>query len=115
MPEVPVSLIDKIIAYLCPKRADDAPVDVAAVLDAKAKAKAKGAGQDLDWRHSIVDLLKLVDMDSSYASRRQLADELRYDGPMEDSAEMNQWLHREVMRKLAENGGNVPDDLRERR
>ena len=83
------------------------PVDVAAVLDGMA-AKHH---EKLDWRHSIVDLMKLVGMDSSLAERKELATDLHYSGDMNDSATMNMWLHKEVMRKLSENGGKVPADL----
>ena len=82
-------------------------VDVAAILDGKA---AKNS-QDLDWRHSIVDLMKLIGMDSSLAERKELAADLNYSGDTNDSATMNMWLHKEVMRKLAENGGRVPAEL----
>ena len=84
-------------------------VDVAAILNEKQKS----AGQSLDWRRSIVDLLKLLDLDSSLAARKELASELGYTGDSDDSATMNVWLHKQVMRKLAENGGNVPADLRD--
>ncbi len=83
-------------------------VDVAAVLEGLA---AKNP-QKLDWRHSIVDMMKLLDLDSSLSSRKQLAQELHYSGNPEDSAAMNLWLHGQVMTKLAENGGKVPDDLK---
>jgi hypothetical protein len=85
-----------------------APVDVAAIMDNVAGQSA----QRLDWRHSIVDLMKLINLDSSLAARKQLAQELNYTGDMNDSASMNIWLHKQVMTKLAENGGNVPDELR---
>ena len=85
------------------------PVDVAAILEAKAKA----AGQPLEWRRSIVDLLKLLDLDSSLSARKELAQELHYTGDTNDSATMNTWLHKAVMTKLAENGGQVPADLRD--
>lgn len=67
--------------------------------------------EDLDWRRSIVDLMKLLNLDSSLAARKQLAQELHYTGNMNDTAPMNRWLHKQVMRKLAENGGRVPTDL----
>ncbi len=70
--------------------------------------------EDLDWRRSIVDLMKLVGMDSSYSNRKELALELGYsqaDIDSKGSAEMNMWLHKEVMRRFADNGGNVPADL----
>ena len=84
------------------------PVDVAAVLMSLA-AKKK---EKLDWRHSIVDLMKLLDLDSSLAARKELAHELKYGGDTNDSATMNVWLHKQVMIKLAEHGGKVPDELK---
>jgi hypothetical protein len=82
-------------------------VDVAAVLTRLAAQNR----EELDWRRSIVDLMKLLKLDSSFAARKQLARELHYAGDMNDSASMNIWLHRQVMQKLAENGGKVPADL----
>lgn len=82
-------------------------VDVEQILNAKAKT----AGEPLNWRTSIVDLMKLVGMESSLQERKELADELGYTGDKGDSATMNIWLHKQVMRKLAENGGKVPADL----
>ena len=69
-------------------------------------------GQKLDWRKSIVDLMKLLDLDSSLSARQELAKELGYSGSSDDSATMNVWLHKQVMQKLAANGGKVPDDLK---
>ncbi|MFG1423043.1 DUF3597 domain-containing protein [Roseixanthobacter liquoris] len=83
-------------------------VDVEAVLTGLA-AKTS---EKLDWRHSIVDLMKLLDLDSSLAARKELAHELHYSGDTGDSATMNIWLHKQVMTKLAENGGKVPEDLK---
>lgn len=91
-----------------PGTAGGEPVDVAAVLTGLAEKNP----QKLDWRHSIVDLMKLLGLDSGLASRKQLADELHYTGDKDDSASMNIWLHKQVMQKLAENGGKVPDDLK---
>jgi hypothetical protein len=71
----------------------------------------KQSGQQLNWRSSIVDLLKLLNLDSSLQARKQLAAELHYTGDTNDSASMNIWLHKQVMTKLAENGGKVPADL----
>jgi len=85
-----------------------AQVDVAAVLTNLAEQNR----ERLDWRRSIVDLMKLLNLDSSLAARKQLAQELRYAGDTNDSASMNVWLHKQVMQKLAENGGKVPADLR---
>ncbi len=67
--------------------------------------------EQLDWKKSIVDLMKLVGMDSSLHSRKELATELGYSGDQNDSATMNVWLHKQVLKKLAENGGKVPQNL----
>ena len=67
--------------------------------------------QKLNWRTSIVDLMKLVGMDSSLEARKELAKELNYSGDTNDSAAMNIWLHKQVMKKMSENGGKVPQDL----
>ncbi len=85
------------------------PVDVEAVLLAMA---AKNS-QKLNWRVSIVDLMKLLNLDSSLANRKELAGELGYTGDTNDSATMNVWLHKEVMKQLAANGGKVPADLKD--
>lgn len=69
------------------------------------------SSEKLDWRHSIVDLMKLLGIDSSMVNRRALASELGYTGDLNDSATMNTWLHKAVMQKLAENGGKVPATL----
>src|SRR5215471_10833125 len=82
-------------------------VDVNAILNELAKKNP----EKLDWKKSIVDLMKLVGMDSSFAARKQLAAELQYTGDPNDSASMNIWLHKAVLRKLAENGGKVPQEL----
>ncbi|CAO4135494.1 DUF3597 domain-containing protein [Methylorubrum extorquens] len=84
-------------------------VDVEAVLNDLA---AKNS-QKLNWRSSIVDLMKLLDLDSSLHARQQLADELHYTGDKNDSASMNIWLHKQVIKKLEENGGKVPADLKD--
>jgi Domain of unknown function (DUF3597) len=82
-------------------------VDVAAILD-KAVAAQK---EKLEWRTSIVDMMKALNIDSSLASRKELAKELHYTGDTNDSATMNIWLHKQMMTKLAENGGKLPADL----
>ena len=82
-------------------------VDVEAILS----AQATNAGQALNWRTSIVDLMKLLDIDPSLDNRKELATELGYTGELNGSAEMNIWLHKAVMRELAANGGTVPADL----
>ncbi|MEV4610952.1 DUF3597 domain-containing protein [Neorhizobium sp. LMR1-1-1.1] len=84
-----------------------APIDVAPILDAAVKK----SGQKLDWRHSIVDLMKALGMDASLSERKELAAELGYTGDTGDSAKMNMWLHKALMKKLSENGGKVPADL----
>jgi hypothetical protein len=83
-------------------------VDVAPILD-KAVAAQK---EKLEWRTSIVDLMKALNIDSSFSARKELAKELGYTGDMNDSASMNIWLHKQVMAKLAANGGKVPEDLK---
>ena len=85
-----------------------AMVDVVANLEAKAAANS----QKLNWRTSIVDLLKLLDIDSSLTARKELATELGCPANlMGDSAQMNMWLHKTVLAKIAANGGNVPKEL----
>jgi hypothetical protein len=85
-----------------------ATVDVAPLLDQAVKAK----GEKLEWRTSIVDLMKALDIDSSFAARKDLAKELGYTGDSNDSASMNIWLHKQVMTKLAANGGKLPPDIK---
>lgn len=82
-------------------------VDVEQVLNDMASK----SGETLNWRTSIVDLMKLLSLDSSLANRKDLAKELNYSGDTNDSATMNVWLHKQVMSKLAQNGGKVPADL----
>jgi hypothetical protein len=85
-----------------------ATVDVAPILDKAVAAK----GEKLAWRTSIVDLMKALDIDSSFAARKDLAKELGYTGDSNDSASMNIWLHKQVMAKLAANGGKLPPDIK---
>ena len=89
-----------------------APVSMATI-EASLEDMAKGSKQKLDWRNSIVDLMKLVGIDSDITNRRALANELGYTGDLNDSATMNVWLHKEVMRRMAESGGEVPANLRD--
>jgi hypothetical protein len=91
-----------------PTAAPAQTVDVAAIVDKAAAAK----GEKLAWRTSIVDLMKTLDLDSSLAARKQLAKELNYTGDTNDSATMNVWLHKQIMAKLAANGGNLPPDIK---
>jgi uncharacterized protein DUF3597 len=83
-------------------------VDVAPILDKAVAAK----GEKLEWRTSIVDLMKALDIDSSFAARKELATELGYTGDSNDSATMNIWLHKQVMAKLAANGGKLPPEIK---
>lgn len=86
-----------------------ASVDVEAVLTQLAAKQ----GQKLNWRTSIVDLMKLVGLDSSLENRKELARELGYQGDTNDSAAMNIWLHKQVMTQLAAHGGKVPPELKD--
>lgn len=95
-------------ARSAPAAAPQSAVDVEAVL---TKLAAQNT-EKLDWRRSIVDLMKLLKLDSGHAARKELAKELHYTGDPNDSAAMNIWLHKQVMIKLAENGGKVPDSLK---
>ena len=102
-------------ASVAPQAAPAAPaaaapppeVDVAGILDFMNDQKA----QKLNWRTSIVDLMKLVGLESSLAERKELADELGYTGDKSDSASMNIWLHAQVIQKIRDNGGRLPTDL----
>ena len=85
-----------------------ATVDVAPILDKAVAAKK----EKLEWRTSIVDLMKALDIDSSFAARKELAKELGYTGDSNDSASMNIWLHKQVMSKLAANGGKLPPEIK---
>ena len=92
-----------------PAAAPAATVDVASIVDA---AVAAHKGETLEWRTSIVDLMKALDIDSSLAARKELAKELGYSGDTNDSASMNVWLHKQVMSKLAANGGKLPPEIK---
>jgi len=84
------------------------PTEVEAII-----AKIPGAQRaDCNWKQSIVDLMKLLNLDSSLNARKQLAQELGYTGPLDGSAAMNEWLHKQVIAQLAQGGGAVPDDLK---
>ena len=83
------------------------PVDVAGILDFMNSTR----DQKLYWRTSIVDLMKLIGLESSLAERKELADELGYTGDKSDSASMNIWLHKQVIQKIVDNGGQLPRDL----
>jgi hypothetical protein len=83
-------------------------VDVAAIMDKAVAAK----GEKLEWRTSIVDMMKALNIDSSLTARKELAGELGYTGDTNDSASMNIWLHKQMMDKLAANGGKLPSDIK---
>jgi hypothetical protein len=85
-----------------------ATVDVAPILDKAVAAK----GEKLEWRTSIVDLMKALDIDSSFTARKELAKELGYTGDSNDSASMNIWLHKQIMTKFAANGGKLPPEIK---
>lgn len=87
-----------------------APVAISDV-DVEANLTQMAAGKDLNWRTSIVDLMKLIGVDSSLDNRKELAKELGYTGALDGSAEMNIWLHKATMQELAKNGGKVPADM----
>ena len=91
-----------------PSSASAQSVDVAPILDKAVAAK----GEKLAWRTSIVDLMKALDIDSSLTARKELAKELGYTGDTNDSATMNIWLHKQVMAKLAANGGKLPPEIK---
>lgn len=121
-----MSIFGKIKDAIFGKKAQAAPVEAAPAaapaatqaapapiseVDVEANLAAMAQGKDLNWRSSIVDLMKLLGIDSSLANRKELATELGYTGELDGSAEMNIWLHKAVMRELAANGGKVPADL----
>jgi hypothetical protein len=81
-------------------------------VEAMIEKIADGQDEDLNWQQSIVDLMKLLKLDSSLGARKQLAKELGYTGALDGSADMNIWLHKQVMTKLAESGGKVPESLK---
>ena len=98
-----------------PAAAPEAEAPAAAVavaeVDVAANLASMAAGKNLNWQTSIVDLMKLLDIDSSLANRKELAMELGYTGDLEGSAEMNIWLHKATMQQLAANGGVVPASM----
>ncbi|MDQ1923829.1 DUF3597 domain-containing protein [Massilia pseudoviolaceinigra] len=96
-----------------PQASAPAPAAPMEQIDVEAILSGMPQSQTLNWRTSIVDLLKLLNLDSSLQSRKELANELDYTGDTSDSASMNIWLHRQVMNKLAANGGKVPADLKD--
>jgi hypothetical protein len=111
--EVGMSIFGKIMGSIFGNKAEAGStpkpaIDIAPILDKAVAAKK----EKLQWRTSIVDLMKALDIDSSLSARKELAKELGYTGDTNDSASMNVWLHQQVMTKLAANGGIVPADLK---
>jgi len=107
-PKMPKPVFDEPIAAPEPEAAPVEAVDITALLEELASKNP----QKLNWRTSIVDLLKLLEIDSSYGARKELARELECpDEIMKESAKMNMWLHKTVIARIAENGGKVPEDL----
>jgi hypothetical protein len=103
-------------AALAPQAAPAIPKAPAAITVVDVMSKLEGLAaaerQKLNWKVSIVDLLKLIGLDSSFAARKELATELGCPAEkMGDSAQMNMWLHKTVLQKIAENGGNIPKEL----
>lgn len=101
------SIIPSEIVAVAPQPVEVSEVDVVATLEEIDRED----GRNLNWRTSIVDLMKMLGMDASLQERKDLAMELGYTGELEGSAEMNTWLHKAVMRELAANGGKVPAEL----
>jgi len=81
-------------------------------LEAMIEKLAAEQNENYNWEESIVDLMKLLKLDSSFTARKQLAQELGYRGKLDGSTEMNVWLHKQVMVKLAESGGKMPESLK---
>ncbi len=113
-----MSIFGKIVSAIfgSAKAGESAPSGAAPLSDVDVEAVMAGLAaknkEKLDWKKSIVDLMKLLELDSSLSARKELATELGYKGDMNDSASMNIWLHKQVMQKLAANGGKVPEDLK---
>jgi hypothetical protein len=114
-PVAPGSSMQSSTPQAAPQQQRTAPPPAAPMeqVDVEAILKGMPQSQSLNWRSSIVDLLKLLNLDSSLQARKDLAAELEYKGDTSDSASMNIWLHRQVMNKLAANGGKVPADLKD--
>jgi hypothetical protein len=111
-PETPAAPVNPVPAPADVAAAPPAPTPISAIdVEAILTQMASEYPHKLNWRTSIVDLMKLLDMESSLAERRELADELGFTGDKSDTATMNIWLHKQVLRKFAENGGTVPADL----
>ena len=102
-----MSLLAKILSMLRVEQPAPELVDIAVTLDSLASQHH----DELDWRHSVVDLMKVLDMDSSLEARQELARELHFPGDVQNLAAMNMWLHRELMRRVSDNGGKVPPEL----
>lgn len=106
-----MTILARILAALGVREPVPQPVDIEPMLDDLARAYHDKRGINLDWRHSVVDLMDALGMDSGIDARRDLARELGYPGNIQSTGAMNVWLHREIMRRVAENGGKVPSEL----
>ena len=114
VPQAPVAPPPPVAQSPIPVPVEPPPPTPIAVIDVVAQLEGWAAAtpQKLNWKTSIVDLLKLLELDSSFAARKELATELGCpDDLMGDSAKMNVWLHKTVLQKIAENGGNIPNEL----
>lgn len=109
----PGSMQSTTAGQAAPQRTTPPPAAPMEQVDVEAILSGMPQAQTLNWRSSIVDLLKLLNLDSDLASRKELAAELDYKGDTSDTASMNIWLHRQVMNKLAANGGKVPAELKD--
>jgi hypothetical protein len=112
-PANPGSQQSTTVGQAAPQRSAPPPVAPLDQVDVEQILSGMPQASTLNWRSSIVDLLKLLNLDSSLQSRKELAAELDFQGDTSDSASMNIWLHRQVMNKLAANGGKVPADLKD--
>jgi len=114
VPQAPITPVPPVAQAPAPIPFEPPPPTPIAIVDVVAQLEEWAAAnpQKLNWKTSIVDLLKLLELDSSYGARKELATELGCPGDlMHDSAQMNMWLHRTVLRKIADNGGNIPTEL----
>lgn len=109
--ETPAAAIEAAVSSAPAETASAAPVVEEIDVTAYLNDLSAGSKEKLDWKVSIVDLMKLVGMDSSLAARKQLAKELAYEGDTADTAKMNVWLHKQVLQHIAKNGGKLPAEL----
>lgn len=107
-----MTILSRILELLSCEPSAPQPVNIEPILDGLATAHGTEPGTGLDWRNSVVDLMKTLDMDSGPEARVELATELGYRGDTAVNTDtMNRWLHREIMRRVRDNGGTVPEEL----